>query len=59
MEPETTSRKLTLARAGVAVSHLRNPTMIHGFFWMKGVIGHTSAVYEQVGRELKKAFGTT
>lgn len=47
-----------LARAGVAVSHLRNPTMIHGFFWMKGVIGHTSAVYEQVGRELKKAFGT-
>lgn len=47
-----------LAKAGVAVDHLRNPTMIHGFFWMKGVIAHTSGVYEQVGRNLKRAFGT-
>ncbi|KQW69885.1 alpha/beta hydrolase [Methylibium sp. Root1272] len=47
-----------LAGAGVAVTSLRNPTMIHGFFWMKGVIGHTAGVYAQVGAQLRRAFGT-
>lgn len=47
-----------LEKAGVKVEHLRNPTMIHGFFWMKGVIDHTSTVYAAIGRQLKAAFGT-
>lgn len=44
-----------LARAGVPVEHLRNPSMIHGFFWMKGVIGHTTVLFEQIGRSLGRA----
>jgi acetyl esterase len=47
-----------LEKAGVKVTHLPNPTMIHGFFWMKGVIGHTSSVYAKIGEQLKGAFGT-
>ncbi|HSV71283.1 MAG TPA: alpha/beta hydrolase [Methylibium sp.] len=46
-----------LAKAGVAVTPLRNPTMIHGFFWMKGVLSHTGGVYQQVGAQLRRAFG--
>ncbi len=47
-----------LAKAGVAVTPLRNPTMIHGFFWMKGVLSHTGEVYRQIGTQLRRAFGT-
>lgn len=47
-----------LAGAGVAVDHVPNPTMIHGFFWMKGVIGHTQGVFDQIGKNLRRAFGT-
>lgn len=47
-----------LAKAGVSVDHVPNPTMIHGFFWMKGVIGHTQSIYDRIGRNLKSAFGT-
>lgn len=46
-----------LAKAGVAVTPLRNPTMIHGFFWMKGVLSHTGGVYQQAGAQLQRAFG--
>jgi acetyl esterase len=47
-----------LADAGVAVEHLENPTMIHGFFWMLGAIEHTRGVYDQAGRNLRAAFGS-
>jgi acetyl esterase len=47
-----------LEKAGVKVTHLPNPTMIHGFFWMKGVIGHTSSVYAKIGQQLKGAFAS-
>ena len=45
-----------LTKAGVKVDHIRNPTMIHGFFWMKGVIDHTAGVYAQIGANLRGAF---
>ncbi len=45
-----------LTKAGVKVDHIRNPTMIHGFFWMKGVIDHTAGVFEQIGANLRGAF---
>ncbi len=38
-----------LSAAGVPVLHLPNPTMIHGFMWMSGVVSHTAGVYEQLG----------
>lgn len=47
-----------LAQAGVSVDHMSNPTMIHGFFWMKGVVGHAQGVYDRIGRNLRGAFGT-
>ena len=47
-----------LAKAGSTVDHVRNPSMIHGFFWMRGVIGHTQGVFDRVGRNLRAAFGT-
>jgi len=49
---------LALARAGVAVEHLPNPTMIHGFMWLMGAIGHTRGVYDRVGQTLRSAFET-
>jgi acetyl esterase len=47
---------LALSRAGIPVEHLRNPTMIHGFMWLMGAIGHTRSVYDQVGRTLQAVF---
>lgn len=47
-----------LADAGVPVDHVRNPSMIHGFFWMHGVIDHARTVYTQVGCNLRRAFST-
>ncbi|UUZ68810.1 alpha/beta hydrolase [Polaromonas sp. P2-4] len=31
----------SLVAVGAIVEHVGNPTMTHGFFWMKGVIDHT------------------
>ncbi len=45
-----------LSSAGVAVEHLRNPSMIHGFMWVMGVIGHARGVYDQAGQHLRRAF---
>lgn len=39
-----------LQQANVPVLHLQNPTMIHGFMWLGGVIDHSASVYEQVAR---------
>ena len=42
-----------LRDAGVPVEHLLNPTMIHGFWWMLGVVGHARTVYDEVGKLLR------
>ncbi|GEL18284.1 alpha/beta hydrolase [Pseudonocardia asaccharolytica] len=55
-EGDAYARKL--AEAGVKTEHVTNPTMIHGFFWMLGAIDHTRGAFDQVGRQLKAAFGT-
>lgn len=47
-----------LGQAGVAVAHLPNPSMIHGFMWLMGAIGHTRVVFDQAGSHLRRAFGT-
>ncbi len=46
-----------LRQAGVAVEHLPNPSMIHGFMWLMGAIGHTRSVFDQAGNHLRRAFG--
>jgi acetyl esterase len=38
-----------LEEAGVSVVLLENPTMIHGFLWMSGVVDHANTVYGQMG----------
>ncbi|MCE2681265.1 MAG: alpha/beta hydrolase [Burkholderiales bacterium] len=43
-----------LERAGVHVAHWENPSMIHGFFWMGGVIEHTSNVMMNIGFHIQK-----
>lgn len=43
----------TLRAAGVPVRHLTNPSMIHGFWWMLGVVGHTRGVYDEVASVLR------
>jgi len=43
-----------LAAAGVEVVHLTNPSMIHGFPWMAGVVDHAGRVYEQIGAFTKE-----
>ncbi len=42
-----------LREAGVPVEHLPQPTMIHGFWWMLGVVGHVRGVFDQVGKLLR------
>lgn len=38
-----------LSAAGVPVLHLENPSMIHGFIWMAGVVDHARVVFDQIG----------
>lgn len=38
-----------LDAASVPVVRLPNPTMIHGFMWMSGVVDHANTGWEQVG----------
>ncbi|MDQ4118804.1 MAG: alpha/beta hydrolase [Actinomycetota bacterium] len=45
-----------LAAAGVPVDHQENPTMIHGFWWMMGAIGHTRGSYDSAAAKLRAAF---
>ena len=47
-----------LAKAGVKVEHLPNPTMIHGFMWLMGAIGHTRGVYDRIGQTLRSVFAS-
>ncbi|GAA5161659.1 alpha/beta hydrolase [Pseudonocardia eucalypti] len=44
-----------LCEAGVPVLHLPNPSMIHGFMWMSGVIDHAAGVYQRLGGYVKEA----
>ena len=32
--------------------------MIHGFFWMSGVLDQARTVMDEVGKEVRAAFGT-
>ncbi len=42
-----------LRAAGVAVTHHRYDGMIHGFFWMAGVLDQARALYEEIGKEVR------
>jgi acetyl esterase len=42
-----------LEEAGVPVLLLENPTMIHGFLWMSGVVDHANTVYGQIGEYVR------
>jgi acetyl esterase len=46
-----------LTAAGVPVTHLENPTMIHGFWWLMGAIGHTRSSYDAAGAAVRSALG--
>lgn len=43
-----------LAEAGVDVLHLPNPSMIHGFMWLGGLLDHTAVVFEQLGEHVRE-----
>ncbi len=44
-----------LHNAGVPVKYLPNDSMIHGFMWLAGVIGHARSVFNEAGRHLREA----
>jgi acetyl esterase len=43
-----------LRAAGVPVTHRRYDGMIHGFFWMTGVLDQSRALYEEIGKEVRR-----
>jgi acetyl esterase len=45
-----------LRAAGVPVWHLENPSMIHGFLWMSGVVDHAGSAYQQLGALVREQF---
>lgn len=46
-----------LEQAGNEVLHLENPSMIHGFLWMSGVLDHANRVYDQIGAYTREHLG--
>lgn len=46
-----------LRAAGVAVTARRYPGMIHGFFWMTGVLDQARVLYEDIGKDVRRALG--
>ncbi len=46
-----------LRAAGVAVTHRRYDGMVHGFFWMAGVLDQARALYEEIGKEVRASLG--
>jgi acetyl esterase len=46
-----------LRAAGVAVTARRYPGMIHGFFWMAGVLDQARALFEDIGKDVRRALG--
>ena len=53
-EGDAYAEKLTAA--GVTVDHQPNPSMIHGFWWMMGALGHTRGSYTAAAEKLRNAF---
>ncbi len=49
MRDEGNAYASRLSAAGVPVLHLENPSMIHGFIWMAGVVDHAGVVFDQIG----------
>ena len=47
-----------LSEAGVQVTYRNYEGMIHGFFWMSGVLDQARTVMDEVGKEVRAAFGT-
>ena len=47
-----------LSEAGVQVTYRNYEGMIHGFFWMLGVLDQARTVMDEVGKEVRAAFGT-
>ncbi len=45
-----------LAASGVPVRHIRYDGMIHGFFWMPGVLSQAHAAYDACAQALRDAF---
>ncbi len=48
-----------LTDAGVQVTYRNYEGMIHGFFWMSGVLDQARTVMDEVDKEVRAAFGTT
>ncbi|VWX34093.1 MULTISPECIES: alpha/beta hydrolase [unclassified Limnobacter] len=44
-----------LRKAGVGVNYYMFPGMVHGFFWMKGVINKSGSAFKLVNEKLKAA----
>lgn len=44
-----------LKKAGVQVDYVPNPTMIHGYFWMAGVIPHANVTIKHMAGVLKRS----
>lgn len=42
-----------LRAAGVPVTYRRYDGMVHGFFWMAGVLDQARALYEEIGKEVR------
>lgn len=47
-----------LKEAGNSVVLDENPTMIHGFLWMSGVIDHANRVYDRIGAFTREHLGS-
>lgn len=47
-----------LKKAGVEVEYVPNPTMIHGYFWMAGVIPHAAVTMKHIAGVLKQSLNT-
>jgi acetyl esterase len=53
LRDEVESYAEALKGAGVDVNLIKNPTMIHGFIWMKGVVSHADKVFKMIADDLK------
>lgn len=47
-----------LKNAGVQVEYVPNPTMIHGYYWMPGVIPHAKVTIDHIAGVLKRSLST-
>lgn len=47
-----------LRKAGVEVEYVPNPTMIHGYFWMPGIIPHALVTLNHIAGVLKRSLSS-